>query len=83
MKTNVKRNFEEIILSILKIIYTFFLRIIICFVRSFLWAIPIYIIWNKIIIDIITAETITYWQSYWVCVILISLLSTTNINIKK
>lgn len=79
-----KSFFGNFITSLCMFFAAVYIRIIVCFVRAFLWAVPIMLVWNKIIVGLATVNPMTYWNAYWICIVVMALLSANAaINIKK
>lgn len=79
-----KSFFGNFITSLGMFFAAVYIRIIVYFVRAFLWAIPIMLVWNKIIVGLATVNPMTYWNAYWICIVIMALLSANAaINIKK
>ena len=51
------------------------LRVAICFIRSFPWAVPIWLGWNKILVRLTGFSEMRYFQAYWICFILMAFFS--------
>ena len=59
-----------------------YIMILMNFIRSFYWCLPILLIWNKIIVKLTDFSSMTYWNSYWICVVAMSLVYA-SISIKS
>lgn len=66
---------ENIILEICKLFTRVYLQVMVCFIRSFIWAIPVKILWNNVIAHACGFECLTYWNSYWICVMVMSMFT--------
>lgn len=81
MKDYLKKFIENFCMLLISV----YIKITICFIRAFVWALPIYFIWNKIITNICNAGEITYFQSYWICLFMMAFftaIGTITINKK-
>ncbi len=74
-----KYDFDEMIRSLFLGIYT---MIIATLVRSFYWCIPLLVVWNRIIVGLTGFADMTYWKSYWVCVVVMS-ITYASVSLKK
>lgn len=71
----------EIIMKFVITFITFaFARFLISFLRAFIWAIPTMLIWNKIFVNLINCNTMTYFQGYWISFVLLAMISVLTIK---
>ncbi len=75
---------KDLITNILILLSMIYMRVLLCFIRAFVWAIPIWLGWNKIIVQLTGFSCMRYSQAYWVCVIFMTTISAIfAININK
>ncbi len=75
---------KDLITNILILLSVIYMRVILCFIRAFVWAIPIWLGWNKIIVQLTGFSHMSYFQAYWICVIFMTTISAIfAINVNK
>ena len=79
-----KQYLSEFISNLCMFLVAVYIRISVCFIRAFLWAVPFFLIWNKIIVFLTGFQQMRYFQAYWICLVMMAFISATgSVNVIK